>query len=296
MRNINRREFLQYAGAALAMGMLPAPVRAAVAPRVVVVGGGFAGSTLAKYLRIWGGDIDVTLVDENASHVSCILSNLVINGTYKDLKKITFKHSTLATNHGVKFVQGKVTGIDAAGKNVQLSNGTNLSYDRVVIAPGIEFDAVPGWDPNKVPHAWRAGPQTTLLQKQLAAIPKGGTFVMTIPPAPYRCPPGPYERACVVADYLKRKKKGGRVGAGRQSEDHGRTGQFRLRLQHPVRGHARIPHRGHAQRGGFDQPDRQDLSRQFPGQRAQRHRPAEGGRHRLRRGTGKRRERALGGG
>lgn len=211
MKNLNRREFLEYAGAAFAMGMLPAPIRAAVAPRVVVVGGGFAGSTVAKYLRLWGGNIDVTLVDENAEHVSCILSNLVINGTYKDLKKITFKHTELATKYGIKFVQGKVTGIDTVVKNVQLSNGTKLPYDRLVIAPGIEFDAIPGWDPNKVPHAWRAGPQTTLLQKQLAAMPNGGTFVMTIPPAPYRCPPGPYERACVVADYLKRKKKGGRV-------------------------------------------------------------------------------------
>lgn len=210
MQNFNRRQFLQYAGAAVAMGVLPPPVRAQVAPRVVVVGGGMAGSTVARYLRLWGGNIDVTLVDESTSHIACILSNLVINGTF-GLDKITFKHSTLASNHGVKFLQGKVTGIDAAGKKVLLSNGTRLSYDRVVVAPGIEFDAVPGWNPGKVPHAWQAGPQTTLLKNQLSAMPAGGTFVMTIPPAPYRCPPGPYERACVVADYLKRKKPGSRV-------------------------------------------------------------------------------------
>jgi NADPH-dependent 2,4-dienoyl-CoA reductase/sulfur reductase-like enzyme len=107
-------------------------------------------------------------------------------------------------------VKGKVTGIDTAAKKVMVG-ATALPYDRVVVAPGIEFDAIPGWDPNKVPHAWKAGPQTTLLKNQLSSMPAGGTFVMTVPPAPYRCPPGPYERACIVADYLKRKKPGSRV-------------------------------------------------------------------------------------
>jgi NADPH-dependent 2,4-dienoyl-CoA reductase/sulfur reductase-like enzyme len=177
----------------------------------VVVGGGFAGATAAKYLRYWGGNaVDVTLVDANPSHVSCILSNLVVNDMLA-MNSITFGYEDLRLKYGVKPVRGKVVGVDGVSRQVALASGGKLDFDRLVLAPGIAFDAVQGVNFSAVPHAWQAGPQTTLLKKQLAAMPAGGTFVLTIPPAPYRCPPGPYERACVVADYLRRKKPGSKI-------------------------------------------------------------------------------------
>lgn len=215
MNMISRRRFLTLAGASAALAVNSTILRAqsATPASVIVVGGGFAGATVAKYLRLWGGNsVTVTLVDTNLAHVSCILSNLVLNGSYK-LANITFDYTALGQKYGVKFVQGRVEGIGVAGnrRSVTLTNGQTLYGDRIVLAPGIDFDPIPGLDPNKIPHAWVAGPQTTLLQQQIAAMPAGGTFVMTIPPAPYRCPPGPYERACLVADYLKRNKPGSKV-------------------------------------------------------------------------------------
>lgn len=212
MSKINRRDFLKLVGASAAVAGVPRLARAQmVPPRVVVVGGGFAGATVAKYLRHWGGTaVDVTLVEANPNHVSCILSNLVVNGTL-GLNSITFDYETLRAKYGVKPVQGRVVGVDGVSRKVRLAGGQELQYDRLVLAPGIAFDAIPGLDSNRIPHAWIAGPQTTLLKNQLAAVPIGGRVVMTIPAAPYRCPPGPYERACVIADYLRRRKPGGRI-------------------------------------------------------------------------------------
>lgn len=205
-RTFSRRRLLQALGGTLAAAALPRIASAQAAPRVVVVGGGFAGATVAKYLRSWSaGAVDVTLVDTNAAHVSCILSNLVLNRRV-GLPSITFGYDRLRDAHGVTIVQSRVSRVDPAGKRVRLADGSFLAYDRLVLAPGIAFDAVPGLDPKLVPHAWVAGSQTTLLRKQLEAMPDGGVFAMSIPQAPYRCPPGPYERACVVADYLRRKK------------------------------------------------------------------------------------------
>lgn len=211
MANLSRRNFFKTLGAGAAAGSFPAIINAATAaPKVVVIGGGFAGATAAKYLRHWDKSLDVTLIEPNAQYYSPILSNLILNGNL-GLDKITFTYDTLKQKYGVKVVQDWVAGIDAAGHKVELSNGTRLDYDRLIIAPGIAFDSVPGLDFNKVPHAWKAGSQTLLLKEQLAAMSAGGTFVMTIPKAPYRCPPGPYERAAVVADYLRRHKNGSRV-------------------------------------------------------------------------------------
>jgi sulfide dehydrogenase [flavocytochrome c] flavoprotein subunit len=195
MNMISRRRFLTLAGASAALAVNSTILRAqsATPASVIVVGGGFAGATVAKYLRLWGGNsVTVTLVDTNLAHVSCILSNLVLNGSYK-LANITFDYTALGQKYGVKFVQGRVEGIGVAGnrRSVTLTNGQTLYGDRIVLAPGIDFDPIPGLDPNKIPHAWVAGPQTTLLQQQIAAMPAGGTFVMTIPPAPYRCPARP---------------------------------------------------------------------------------------------------------
>ncbi len=212
MSSLRRRDFLKLIGAGAAVATLPRLARAATAaPRVVVVGGGFAGATAAKYLRHWGGaSVDVTLVDANPSHVSCILSNLVVNGSL-GLSGITFGYENLRQKYGVKPVKGRVSAVDAARRNVRLADGSTLPYDRLVLAPGIDFDPLPGLNTSLVPHAWIAGPQTTLLKNQLAAMPSKGTVVMTIPAAPYRCPPGPYERACIIADYLRRKKPGAKI-------------------------------------------------------------------------------------
>ena len=214
MNTLNRRQFLKLAGAISALAAAPRAIGATAAPpRVVVIGGGFGGATVAKYLRMWGGNVQVTLVDANPNHVACILSNLVVTGSLS-IGNITLSYDYLQANHGVTIVQGRAIAIDALGNTVTISTSTGnkvLPYDHLVLSPGIDFVPAEGkWDPNLTPHAWQAGPQTTLLKNQLAAMRSNEIFVMTVPKAPYRCPPGPYERACVVADYLKRK---GRIGA-----------------------------------------------------------------------------------
>lgn len=188
---------------------------AAATGRVVVVGGGMAGTTVAKYLRFWGGTgVNVTLVEPNVSYISNIFSNMVLTGE-RTLSQLTYNYSILKSKHGVNVQNYSVTSIDPVGKNVKLSNGTILAYDHLVLAPGIDFEPLPlsGTSANKakIVHAWKAGTQTTSLQNQIKAMTKSDTFILTIPPTPYRCPPGPYERACVVADYLKRTKGGGKV-------------------------------------------------------------------------------------
>jgi sulfide dehydrogenase [flavocytochrome c] flavoprotein subunit len=178
--------------------------------RVVVVGGGFGGSTAARYLRLWGGNVDVTLVERNASFVSCPISNLVLGG-YKQIGELTRGYDGL-TAAGVKVVQGEVVAIDTAGKSVRLAGGTVLPYDRLVVSPGIDFmtEAVGGLATpaaqSRILHSWKAGPQTVALRQQIESMRDGGVFLLSIPKVPYRCPPGPYERACVVASYLKQAK------------------------------------------------------------------------------------------
>lgn len=206
-----RRKLLQASGALAAAGSVPLLARAQVAaPRVVVIGGGFAGATLAKYVRMWNPKIQVTLIEPNPSHVSCILSNLVMTGAL-GMNAITLRYDTLRSKYGVNLVADRAVGIDAANRIVTTQNGSRIPYDKLVLAPGIDFDAVPGLDTAVLPHAWQAGPQTLALKAQLDAVPAGGTFVMSIPPAPYRCPPGPYERACLLADALLRRRRAGRV-------------------------------------------------------------------------------------
>jgi NADH dehydrogenase FAD-containing subunit len=214
MNNFDRRQFLKILAAASAMAALPKAVGAAItAPRVVVVGGGFGGATVAKYLRMWGGNIDVTLVEPNPTHISCILSNLVVTAGLS-MSRITLSYDSLRNTRGVRVLQGTAIALDAAGNKltVRTSAGNQvLPYDHLVLSPGIDFVIAPGiYDQKLTPHAWKAGTQTTLLKNQLASMANYDTFVMTVPKSPYRCPPGPYERACVVADYLKRK---GRTGA-----------------------------------------------------------------------------------
>jgi len=183
--------------------------------RVVVVGGGFGGSTAARYLKMWGGNVDVTLVERNAQFVSCPISNYVIGG-HAGMDRITRGYDGLKSM-GVKLVQGEVTAIDAAAKKIRLKDGSEIAYDRLVLSPGIGFMSEqtgglqPLLDNGRVLHSWQAGPQTAALRAQLEAMPDGGVFAMTIPKVPYRCPPGPYERACMVASYFKQAKPKSKV-------------------------------------------------------------------------------------
>ncbi len=214
---LNRRRLLG-AGAAFAATTLAGCASTSSGPsigRVVVVGGGYGGATAARYLKLWGGNVDVTLVERNTDFVSCPISNLVLGG-YKQMADITNGYGGLRAV-GVKVVQGEVAAIDAAGKKVRLAGGSELAYDRLVLSPGIEF--IPGQiggldaalDSGRVLHGWKAGPQTVALRRQIEAMPDGGVFALFIPRAPYRCPPGPYERACVVASYLKANKPRAKV-------------------------------------------------------------------------------------
>lgn len=191
------------------------PSKTGIRGRVVVVGGGMAGATVAKYLRLWGGTgVDVTLIERDASYTSNIMSNLVLNGS-RTISSLQYGYGNLSSRYGVKVVKGEVLTIDPVGRKVTIAGGTSLAYDRLVIAPGVDFDVLPGLEsPDaqaKVPHAWKAGPQTTALRNMITAMPNGGIFVMSIPPKPYRCPPGPYERACIVADWLKTNRPGSKV-------------------------------------------------------------------------------------
>lgn len=194
---------------------LIAPAVTGLTQRVVVIGGGMAGTTVAKYLRLWGGaGLRITLVAPEPAYTSHIMSNLVLNGQ-RTLSSLAFGHQTLVSRYGVNRVQAAVTAVDPEQRQVTLSDGQVLPYDRLVLAPGVQFESAYGLSTTdydtSTPHAWQAGPQTALLREQLLAMPADGLWVMTIPPAPYRCPPGPYERACVVADWLKTHKPNARV-------------------------------------------------------------------------------------
>ena len=178
--------------------------------RVVVIGAGFGGATAAKYIRKWEPRIQVTLVERNEHFVSCPISNLVLAGS-KRIQDITLPYDGL-DKYGVQRVRDEAVAIDFDRRQVRLARGDALPYDRLILAPGIDFDfdAVPGLAAahasGQALHAWKAGPETVALRRQLETLPDGGVFAIAIPKAPYRCPPGPYERASVVAQYLQRAK------------------------------------------------------------------------------------------
>ncbi len=209
---LNRRDFLKISGAGAAVTLTGCATQSASKARahVVVVGAGFGGATCAKYLRQWGPGIDVTLIEPNDKFVSCPISNWVIGGL-RTMDDITHGYDKLP-RHGIRMVKDSVVAIDPAKRTVKTRGGASIGYDRLVLAPGIEIltDTVKGFKEaeaaGKVVHAWKAGAQTALLRKQLEAMPDGGTFVMSVPTTPYRCPPGPYERACMVANYFKQAK------------------------------------------------------------------------------------------
>ncbi len=216
---MQRRQFLQTGTALGAAGLVSgcATVGGGSGPKVVVIGGGYAGATAAKYIRMWSEQkIQVTLVEPNPAFVSCPISNLVIGGS-KTMADITTPYDNLSKRHGVQMVKDRVVSIDADKRVVKLAGGTELGYDRLIVSPGVDFmwETLPGMNKagakEQVMHAWKAGEQTLTLRKQLEAMPDGGVFAMSIPMAPYRCPPGPYERACQVADYFSKAKPKSKV-------------------------------------------------------------------------------------
>lgn len=211
---MKRRSFLLAAAAGGALAA--APAARAARPHVVVVGAGYGGATAARYLRLLGaGAIDVTLVDDNPAFVSCPLSNLVLGGS-RSMADITLARDGLL-RHGVRLVHERALAVDASSRQVRLAGGQRLSYDRLILSPGVDmqWQRMQGMDApgarELVLHAWKAGAQTAALRRQLEAMPDGGTYVLTIPLAPFRCPPAPYERACQVAWYFKRHKPRSKV-------------------------------------------------------------------------------------
>lgn len=212
-----RRRWLGASLAGTALGWLP-HARSQDRPRigrVVVVGAGFGGAAVAKYIRLWEPGIEVTLVERNAQFISCPMSNLVLAGT-RTMAELTQPLDSLA-RHGVRLLQAEATEVDLDKKQVRLRGASPLAYDRLVLAPGVDFqfEKIPGLADadrrGRVLHAWKAGPQTTELRARLEALPNGAVFAICVPRAPFRCPPGPYERACLVAHYFKQHKPRSKV-------------------------------------------------------------------------------------
>ena len=215
---MTRRHFLRAGAAAGVMGLTGyATAGGDPGPKVVVVGGGYGGATAAKYVRMWSDyRVNVTLVEPNPAFVSCPISNLVIGGS-KTIADVTTPYDNLTQRHGVRVVRDVAASIDPDKRIVKLASGAELPYDRLILSPGVDFmyDTLPGLTrpgaQDRVLHAWKAGAQTVALRQQLEAMPDGGVFAMTIPLAPYRCPPGPYERACMVASYFSKAKPKSKV-------------------------------------------------------------------------------------
>ena len=211
MKKINRRNFAKIigsAGLASTLGM-PSLVFGA-SKKVVVVGGGFGGATAAKYLRKLDSSIDVTLVEPNPTYYTCPFSNTVLGGI-KDMSEIAHGYGAMKNKHGVRVIHAKAKNVNSNSKTVTLDNGRTLDFDRAIVSPGVDlrFDSMEGYSQtatDKMPHSWKAGPQTALLRRQLENMRNGGTVLICPPGNPFRCPPGPYERTSLIAHYLKTHK------------------------------------------------------------------------------------------
>lgn len=218
MTKISRRDFTTLAvGAGVAAVSTSAISSFAIAQgkgKVVIIGGGAGGATVAHLVKKGAPGLDVTLVEVQPQYTTCFFSNLYLGG-FRTFESITHSYDGLK-KLGVKVVHDWAMGVDAGKKTVTLKGGTSLPYDKLVLSPGIEFkwDAIEGYTEaaaEKMPHAYKAGVQTTLLKKQLEAMKPGGTVIMATPPNPFRCPPGPYERASMIANYLKKNKPGSKL-------------------------------------------------------------------------------------
>lgn len=234
MTAYDRRDFLKVMGAAgmvtgLGGLMWPLEAFAGASGKVVVVGGGFGGATCARYLKRWGPKLDVTLVERDSSFITCPFSNEVISGEL-EISEITHGYDGLA-GAGIKVVHDEVSGIDPGGKSIKLKGGSSLKYDKLVLSPGIDFrwgsienDQIATQE--AMPHAWKAGAQTLLLRKQLHAMKDGGTVIIVPPKKPFRCPPGPYERASMMASYLKTNKPKSKILILDASPSHSKQAAF----------------------------------------------------------------------
>ncbi len=220
--SFSRRDFIKASAAGIVVGVFPGCATSGgeivkkTGQRVVIVGGGFGGATAAKYIRKWSDNkIEVVLIERNPLFISCPMSNTVLGGS-RTIEDLTLSYDVLKKKYGINLIKGEVTAIDPEKQTVMLADG-HLSYDRLIVAPGVDFmfDKIEGLDAKvadaSIPHAWKAGAQTVMLRKQLVAMPDGGVFALSIPKGPYRCPPGPYERACQVAHYLKNNKPKSKV-------------------------------------------------------------------------------------
>ena len=218
---MKRRHLLQHG---LALGLTPAFLshsafaqNTATKARVIVIGGGYGGATAAKYVRLLSSyKISVLLIEPQTEFISCPMSNLVLGGS-KNMAQLTTPYSALHTKHGVTLVHDRVTSIDPLKKTVALQNGSTIGYDKLIVSPGVDmnFDSIEGLQAahtsGQILQAWKAGKETTNLRQQLQAMPDGGVFAITVPEAPYKCPPGPYERASQVAHYFKQAKPKSKV-------------------------------------------------------------------------------------
>ncbi|WP_300494276.1 NAD(P)/FAD-dependent oxidoreductase [uncultured Methylophaga sp.] len=217
---IKRRQVLKNAAYLSAMAAMPLGLSTACyrnqKQKVVVVGGGFAGATAARYLGMWAPELDITLIEKNRQFISCPQSNLVLSGN-RNLSQLTHDYSALQTDKAIRFVQSEVIAVDTENRQLWLADESRVDYDRLIIAPGVSFiyDQLPILATveaqEHVPHAWKAGEQTLLLANQLKSMRQGGVVIMTVPSAPFRCPPGPYERACQIALYLKQHNPTGKL-------------------------------------------------------------------------------------
>jgi sulfide dehydrogenase [flavocytochrome c] flavoprotein chain len=207
---LSRRQFGALLGAGAATLAMPAYLRAQDRPRVVVIGGGPGGATAARYIaKDSDNSLDVTLINDSETYTTCFFSNLYL-GDFRDFQSITHRYEDLAANNGITKITGRAAAIDREAKSVRLEDGTDVPYDRLVVAPGIDFiwDSVEGYSEEAAeaaPHAWKGGAQTELLKRRIDAVENGESIVMVAPPNPYRCPPGPYERASMMAHVLKAK-------------------------------------------------------------------------------------------
>jgi sulfide dehydrogenase [flavocytochrome c] flavoprotein chain len=215
----NRRSFLQSSAALSLLGLGACATTASLPSKaqVVVIGGGYGGATAAKYVRLLSDQkISVVLIEPNSAFISCPISNLVVAGN-KQIGDITTSYDALSKKHGITVVRDMVQSIDTAKRTVTTASGATIAYDKLVVSPGIDMmmGSIEGYQAahsaGQIVHAWKAGAETVALRKQLEAMPDGGTFAITIPVAPYRCPPGPYERASVVANYFKQFKPKSKV-------------------------------------------------------------------------------------
>ena len=219
-----RRDFMKWMSAAAGMSAVAGcATTTGSAGRVVVIGGGYGGATAARFVKMWAPDIDVTVIERDAQFISCPLSNLVVGGN-ATLGDLTYTHEGLRAR-GITVMRDEAVAVDPVKREVRLGSGRTLSYDRLIMSPGVDFlfDTIPALNnadaQNRVLHAWKAGPQTVALRKQLESMRDGGVYALHIPKAPYRCPPGPYERICQVADYFRRSKPKSKILVLDSNED-----------------------------------------------------------------------------